>query len=140
MKKIYAIITIIIISIIAIVVIMNIKEGRKESKVNTDNIIIDNTKKELENTKETVDTIITNYNGESRQITDKNDIDTLKDILLNLKFENWSTDSVIYFGITLNDEEYYFKNQGRTITKGGDKEEYLSDEDSNKILNILNKY
>lgn len=140
MKKNYVTIPIIIISIIAIIVIINIKERRKGNQVNTNNIIINNTEKEFNNTQEVTDIITTEYKGKTIQITEQNDIDTIKNILLNSKFDDWSTDSVSYFVITLNNEEYYFNNQGRTVTKGGEKEEYLSEKDTNKILNILNKY
>ena len=68
---------------------------------------------------EMTEIIITNYNGRTLKITQPNDIDTIKDI---------------------NDENYCFKNQGKTVTKGENGEGYLSDEDAKKILNILEKY
>lgn len=131
MKKIYIVIPIVIVIIIGSIVIANSKERENLNQENTN---------KFNNILELTDNIFTNYKGETVQITEQNDINEIKDILLNSKFDDWSTDSIIYFRITLNGEEYYFENRGKTVTKGGDKEEYLSDEASNKILNILNKY
>ena len=131
---------IIIICIIATIVIVNIKERRKENQVNTNNIIINNTEKEFNNTQEVTDIITIKHNGKKIQITKQNDIDTIKNILLSSKFDEGSTDSMISFIITINNEDYCFKNQGKTVTKDDNKEAYLSDENSNKILNILNEY
>lgn len=127
MKKICIIILIVTISLTAIIVTINLKKEEKIKQENTASI------------QEMTEITITNYNERTLKITQQNDIDTIKDILSNLKFDNPSTDGMISFIITMNDENYCFKNQGKTVTKG-EKEEYLSDEDSNKILNILEKY
>lgn len=125
MKKICIIILIVTISLTAIIVTINLK---KEEKI------------KQENTASIHEITITNYNGRMLKITQQNDIDTIKDILSNLKFDKPSSDGMISFIITMNDENYCFKNQGKTVTKGENGEGYLSDEDSNKILNILEKY
>lgn len=127
MKKICIIILIVTISLTAIIVTINLKKEGKIKQENTASI------------QEMTEITITNYNGRTLKITQQNDIDTIKDILSNLKFDKPSTDSIISFIMTINNEEYCFKNQGKTVEKG-EKEEYLSDEDSNKILNILEKY
>lgn len=125
MKKICIIILIVTISLTAIIVTINLK---KDGKI------------KHENTASIQEITITNYNGRMLKITQQNDIDTIKDILSNLKFDKPSSDGMISFIITMNDENYCFKNQGKTVTKGENGEGYLSDEDSNKILNILEKY
>ena len=128
MKKICIIILIVTISLTAIIVTINLKKDEKIKHENTASI------------QEMTEITITNYNGRMLKITQQNDIDTIKNILSNLKFDKPSSDGMISFIITMNDENYCFNNQGKTVTKGENGEGYLSDEDSNKILNILEKY
>lgn len=134
MKKNYAIITImIVVSLITIIVIINTKERRKIKQDNTNDVMLNNMQGANE-------IISLNYNGKILQITKKEDVNIIKNILSNLKFDKPSSDGMISFIITMNDENYCFKNQGKTVTKGENGEGYLSDEDAKKILDILNKY
>ena len=112
MKKICIIILIVTISLTAIIVTINLKKEEKIKQENTASI------------QEMTEITITNYNGRMLKITQQNDIDTIKNILSNLKFDKPSSDGMISFIITMNDENYCFKNQGKTVTKGEEMRYY----------------
>lgn len=137
MKKVY--IMLIVITICFFTISISIK-GKKNLKINNVNEkIIDNTASKFNKNEEKDKIIIVNHNGEQKYITNEEDINIIKNIMLNLKFNEKTTDGMISYIITIDNDDYCISNEGRSILREN-KEAFIKYDEYNKIIDIINKY
>lgn len=78
-------------------------------------------------------------NGITIIITGKNDIETIKNILINSKYNRELCWGINSHKITLGSEIYYLKEECKEIQKGN-KQAKISEEDLENINKIIEKY
>ena len=82
------------------------------------------------------DIIEIEYEGQTITITDKKDIGTIENILVNSKYNNEICRGINTHKITLNNDIYYIKEYCKEIQKGN-KQAIISTEDLEAINNII---
>lgn len=83
------------------------------------------------------DSIEIEYEGQTLNITDINDIETIENILINSKYNNEICQGITTYKITLNNEVYDIKESCKEIQKE-DKQAKITDEDLEVIKSIIN--
>lgn len=82
------------------------------------------------------ETILISYNNKSVEVSNSSDVNTLKNILQNSKYDLYDCDGIVTHEIEIDGSRYYLKKDCKHIKKG-DRDAKITEEDLNSILSII---